>query len=149
MAKLLEDALGSWEYVMLAVTMVGVVWLVMKQANIKLNVSQEGYLVQTAGGLGFDTVSTGTTHAGTSRSGFSVGGMEPPTFHVAPYDPNELTGVNWNVMDDSDPDFVTLADARNKRDGMNSAAAVAGYGKKRNNVDGMLAGAMMGTSERL
>lgn len=142
------EGLGDWEYVMLAVTMVGVVWLVMKQANIKLNVSQEGYLVQTAGTLGFNQLSTSTTHAGTS--GFSVGGMEPPTFHVAPYDPNELTGVNWNVMDDSDPDFVTLADARNvKRDGMNSRGHHAGYGKKPNNVDGMLAGAMMGSSERL
>ena len=107
--RLLENMLGELELVMLAVILACVIYLVymVYQEKVKCRLVKEGMSTTNASVLGFDTVSDSTTHAGSGpRSGFSVGSQEPPVFHVAPYDPNELVGSNWDIYNnDADPEL--------------------------------------------
>lgn len=64
MAKLFDDSLGNLEYLLLGLTFLGVLYLVMKQANIKLNLSQEGFNTSAHAARYANTVSDSTTHRG-------------------------------------------------------------------------------------
>jgi hypothetical protein len=97
MPKILEDTLGNFEYVFQALTLLGVLYLVMKQANVNLSVSRgDGFAGNH--GIRFMTQSTGATHGGdgdavASRQGFSMSGYEAPVWHATAVDPNELNLV--------------------------------------------------------
>lgn len=115
MAKVFEW-LGDYEYVILAVILICVIYLVMKLAKINVNVSRDGF--GGKGSIGFLGISDSTTHGGYdptdpahSRQGFSNGAYEAPVWHATPSDPSELImdrayadsahaqeygGVNWS-----------------------------------------------------
>ncbi len=67
MSKVLEDSLGNLEYLLLGLTFLGVLYLVVKQAGIKFNMSQN--TVNTRDGMSphllrYETVSDSQTHRG-------------------------------------------------------------------------------------
>jgi hypothetical protein len=97
MGKLLEDSVGTFENVLIALTFLGVAYLVMQQAHISL-FRKEGMAVQTAGVLGFNTEDDAANRAGyypNSRGleGFSDGAMEAPVFHATPFTPEDFNQV--------------------------------------------------------
>ena len=85
MGKALEG-LGDYEYVMLTVTMIGVIYIIMKMNKISL--SQDGMMNYSAGAVGFDTTLSGDNLR--DRRGFSVGSMEAPVFNMTAFDPHEM-----------------------------------------------------------
>lgn len=105
MARLLEDAIGSWELVMLGLTFLGVMYLLFKQMKINIAVSKDGL----AGNPYYDgglrtrgSVSTGATHGASVKEGFSQSGYEAPVFNATAYDPSELNpseelDLVWNA----------------------------------------------------
>lgn len=93
--------LTSNEQWVLGLILVGVLILVLDLAGVHLfkrssDASKETYLVTSAGALGYDTVTTGTTgpqYAG--REGMSMSGNEAPVWHQTAHDPNELDLVSF------------------------------------------------------
>ena len=106
MGKALEG-LGDYEYVMLTVTMLGVIYIIMKMNKISL--SQDGMMNYSAGAVGFDTTLSGDKLRDT-RSGFSVGSMEAPVFNMTAFDPHEMNQaeeLRKEKRDKYDPEGMT------------------------------------------
>jgi hypothetical protein len=96
MAKLLEDALGNWEYVMLVIILICVVWLLARSMGWSLSMSKQGFLSDLSSTLAFRSISdSGYPSAGRQdsagqsvqqeRQNFAVrrmgmSNMEPPVF---------------------------------------------------------------------
>ncbi len=49
MAKLLEDALGNFEYVMLLLVLICVVWLLVRDLKLQVDISKQGFYTAGAG----------------------------------------------------------------------------------------------------
>ncbi len=101
MGKILEDSLGTFENVFILVTCVCVMYLVAKGegwTNIRIT-KGDGFFAQTAGVLGYNQVDDAANRAGYYPGGrvegFSDGSMEPPVFHMTPFDPEELDQVSF------------------------------------------------------
>ena len=99
MPKVLEDSLGNLEYLLLGLTFLGVLYLVMKQANLSISVSKDQFVSNH--GIRFLTEDDAGNRAGyypkqKGYEGMSLSGYEPPVWHAAAYDPSEL---------DQEPDY--------------------------------------------
>lgn len=93
MPKVLEDSLGNLEYLLLGLTFLGVLYLVMKQANLSISVSKDQFVSNH--GIRFLTEDDAGNRAGyypkqKGYEGMSLSGYEPPVWHAAAYDPSEL-----------------------------------------------------------
>ncbi len=67
MTKVLEDGLGNLEYLLLGLTFLGVLYLVIKQAGIKVGANYNARSVRDGMNsqlLRYETVSDATTHRG-------------------------------------------------------------------------------------
>ena len=109
----MDDSIGTYENILVALTFLGVLYLVLKELKINLQVSKsEGYGNLSSGALGFNVESDAANVSGYyprqfGREGYSNGSMEPPVFHTTPYDENELNivsleqqsaGVNYGAV---------------------------------------------------
>lgn len=105
MPKLFEDSLGPWEHVFLLAILVGVIYLVFKTAKLKLNVGYtEGMFSHSLPYQSkFSSTNQDLSDYGTRSEVFSVGGYEPPVFHMTPYDSNEMNQVSEVRQDNSHP----------------------------------------------
>ena len=115
MPKLFEDSLGNFEYLLLGLTFVGVLYLVMKQANISVSVSKDPFAGNP--GIRFLTESDAGNVAGYYPSqkgyeGMSIGSNEPPVWNATPYDPTELDLVA-HEQSASEVDYNDLGGKRN------------------------------------
>jgi len=89
MPKVLEDSLGNLEYLMAALTLIGVLWLCYKQAGLQLSVSTAAAAGAAAGASaaqGFSDLDQGVIRFSErsstgARSGFagSASNMERPS----------------------------------------------------------------------
>jgi hypothetical protein len=90
MSKPLADSVGQMEHVLLALTFLGVLYLVLKTANINVSVSKEGY---AGSSLGFHSATDGSTGPDYSPGMKLREGMvphEPPAWHSTAYDSSLL-----------------------------------------------------------
>ena len=86
MAKLFETTIGDLEYLLLGLTFLGVMYLVMKQANYTIKLQRaEGAMV----GPGRVAWAAQTSQGFPSTEGFSNGANEPPVWNSTPFDPDE------------------------------------------------------------
>ena len=101
MVKLLDDSIGTYENILVALTFLGVLYLVMKQANLSVSLSKDGFGNQSASVLGFDVISDSTTagsytpYGKRGLEGFSDGAMEAPVFHTTPYLLSDFNPVEY------------------------------------------------------
>lgn len=152
MPKLFEDSLGNFEYLLLGLTFVGVLYLVMKQANISVSVSKDPFAGNP--GIRFLTESDAGNVAGyyPSRKGYegmSIGSNEPPVWNATPYDPTEMDQLAQladevdSGVDARDEHGVLLSDKYrqfNKTEGMRG-----GYARKAvEAMDNKLTSALLG-----
>lgn len=105
MPKVLEDSLGNLEYLLLGLTFLGVLYLVMKQANLSVSVSKDQFVSNH--GIRFLTEDDAGNRAGyypkqKGYEGMSLSGYEPPVWHAAAYDPSELDQL---AQLDQEPDY--------------------------------------------
>lgn len=105
MPKVLEDSLGNLEYLLLGLTFLGVLYLVMKQANLSISVSKDQFVSNH--GIRFLTEDDAGNRAGyypkqKGYEGMSLSGYEPPVWHAAAYDPSELDQL---AQLDQEPDY--------------------------------------------
>jgi len=157
MPKVLEDSLGNLEYLLLGLTFLGVLYLVVKQAGLAVNVSKEGYHGDTHG-LRFKQEDDAGNRAGwypkqKGYEGFSVGSMEPPVWHMTPFDPkslNQQRDIKDEVLaSEEDLAEVAKADAKygnyDKYNTTEGLRAKRGYSKVSSTPrQGMLDAAMTG-----
>jgi hypothetical protein len=123
MGKLFEGTLISdLEYFMQLVAMVGVLYLVYKESNLKLKL--EGMYTSGAG-LRYDTEFTGTNQArysGHKLETMSSHSMEAPVFYSSPF-----TGDNPEIDQSadmySDPDVITARAAAASKAASSSAVS--------------------------
>ena len=157
MPKILEDSLGNLEYLLLGLTFLGVLYLVMKQANLSVSLSKDPFIGNH--GIRFLTETTGTTGPQSSPSmrgyeGMSLSGYEAPVWHAAAHDPSELDMVAFEQAA-SEVDYNN-ADAR-RNFGPNDAVSkyktqftmntegMGGYSRKAvESMDNKLTSAMLG-----
>lgn len=152
MPKLFEDSLGNFEYLLLGLTFVGVLYLVMKQANISVSVSKDPFAGNP--GIRFLTESDAGNVAGYYPSqkgyeGMSIGSNEPPVWNATPYDPTEMDQIAQlddevdSGLDARDKHGVLLSDKYrqfNKTEGMRG-----GYARKAvEAMDNKLTSALLG-----
>jgi len=105
MPKVLEDSLGNLEYLLLGLTFLGVLYLVMKQANLSISVSKDQFVSNH--GIRFLTEDDAGNRAGyypkqKGYEGIYLSGYEPPVWHAAAYDPSELDQL---AQLDQEPDY--------------------------------------------
>ena len=62
MVKLLEDSVGTYGNILMALTFIGVLYLVLKQAKINVQVNRSGF-----NGIRFKTVADGRNHIGSTN----------------------------------------------------------------------------------
>ena len=87
MAKLFETTIGDLEYLLLGLTFLGVMYLVMKQANYTIKLQRaEGYNNLGPGRVAW---AAHTSQGFPSTEGFSNGANEPPVWNSTPFDPDE------------------------------------------------------------
>jgi hypothetical protein len=178
----LEEQLGPYMHILLALTFLGVMYLVVvnivflsmtngKSASnlpggalIRYDKYADGMVNTGASTLGFLQLSD---NANLNRGGMSVGGYEPPVFHMAAYDNSE-----WNdparralLNDETDPDFVNFQDVASKVNITNTATSTKApvfsfkttegltgrlpYGRTSYNEGMDVGAAMMGANVRL
>jgi hypothetical protein len=85
MAKLFENSIGDLEYLLLGLTFLGVMYLVMKQANYTIKLQRSG--MNIGPGMAAWAAETTQGYPTTGRSGFSNGSNEPPVWNSTPFDP--------------------------------------------------------------
>lgn len=98
MPKILEDSLGNLEYLLLGLTFLGVLYLVMKQANLSVSLSKDPFIGNH--GIRFLTEDDAGNRAGyypkqKGYEGMSLSGNEAPVWHATAYDPSELDMVSF------------------------------------------------------
>ncbi len=96
MPKILEDSLGNLEYLLLGLTFLGVLYLVVKQANLNISISKDSFAGNS--GIRFLTEDDAGNRAGWYPSqkgyeGMSLSAYEAPAWHATAHDPNELNQV--------------------------------------------------------
>ena len=161
MPKILEDSLGNLEYLMLGLILVGVLYLVMKQAKLSVNLSKDDF--RGNHGIRFLTEDDAGNRAGyypsdkgyedpdvdpPKRQGMSIGAYEAPAWHASAHDSSELdmiayekasAGVDYNQIGDKRMIVKDL-----KTEGM------GGYARKAvESMDSKLNAAMLGDGRSL
>jgi hypothetical protein len=132
MPKILEDSLGNLEYLLLGLTFLGVLYLVMKQANLSVSVSKDQFMGNP--GIRFLTEDDAGNRAGyypkqKGYEGMSQSAYEAPVFHASAHDPSELDQL---ALLDQEPDY-------GKKEGM------GGYARKAvESMDSKLTSALLG-----
>jgi hypothetical protein len=128
MPKFLEDSLGSLEYLLLGLTFLGVLYLVMKQANISVSLSKDSFAGNH--GIRFLTEDDAGNRAGWypkqhGYEGMSLSSHEPPVWNATPHDSNELDLVAFEKAA-SEVDYGTVGKAaQSQNEGMNTYARKA------------------------
>jgi hypothetical protein len=130
MPKVLEDSLGNLEYLMAALTMLGVLWLCYKQAGLQLSVSTAAAAGAAAGASsaqGFSDLDAGAlrfshrTHSG-ARSGFAGSLNNGPEFWSNSTAMDQLAGLA-NDQDNVDEVNEMSFHDRANRNWVNDAAS--------------------------
>jgi hypothetical protein len=126
MVKLLEESVGHLEYLLLGLTFLGVLYLVMKQANYSIHLQRSGLQI----GPGDVAWAAQRTHPGMGPDGFSSGGMEQPVWFSSPFNEASYAEVNQagNVGTGS-------VDITADRDANGGAVQFAAWGTQRPNAN--------------
>lgn len=151
MPKILEDSLGNLEYLLLGLTFLGVLYLVMKQANLSVSVSKDQFVGNH--GIRFLTEDDAGNRAGyypkqKGYEGMSLSGYEAPVFHASAHDPSEMDQLAQladevdSGLDARDQYGVLLSDKYRQ---FNKTEGMGGYARKAvESMDNKLASAMLG-----
>lgn len=161
--KLFNDSLGNFEYLLLGLTFLGVLYLVMKQANINVSLSKgDGFAGNHS--IRFLQDDDAANRARSSPSdrgheGMSMGSMEAPVWHATPtnldmvafeqaaagVDYNELSAQRAFAANDAVSQHATKFGVNSEGMGLRS-----GYSKKSvESMDSKLMGAMVGLGTNL
>ncbi len=160
MPKVLEDSLGNLEYLLLGLTFLGVLYLVMKQANLNVSVSKDAFIGNH--GIRFLSEDDAGNRAGwypkqKGYEGMSLSGYEAPVWHATAHDPSELDMVSFEKAA-SETDYSNSGRVFNAAGVVSknpvkfemSTEGMGGYARKEvESMDDKLTAAMVGAGRNL